>query len=421
MHMANKKSTQSAYTLLTEALLSDKGIGHLTEAAFSVFKRPIFVIGASYSFLAKAFDASVYPEESPIYRLLSSEEFCNQTFLDKKGIAGLKRDRVPEILAKQTGIARFQHSLLETACIAAGIRIKNTLVAYVIMVEEAPLNEAEEQLFLTFRNLLCQEFQKSHVYQSNRDEYISYLLLDLLNNKYPDEKTIRRRLATIDFEPAHHMCVIVIRKRIEEEELPSMGLVLSQLRSFLTGHIYAVVGKSLVLLLNFKEHIKLEGRLMEAISQVCENNDLIAGVSNDFQDMAQLTRQYRLANRAALVCQRYVEDYRIIFYDDVFDLALLEYCDRHSNLMDFVHSSILNLYEYDKKYGTNYLYTFWVYTENACNTHATATKMYLHKNTLAYRLTKIKEILGVDLFNGKDIFAFQLSMRILRMLGKLDK
>lgn len=94
MHMANKKSTQSAYTLLTEALLSDKGIGHLTEAAFSVFKRPIFVIGASYSFLAKAFDASVYPEESPIYRLLSSEEFCNQTFLDKKGIAGLKRDKV---------------------------------------------------------------------------------------------------------------------------------------------------------------------------------------------------------------------------------------------------------------------------------------------------------------------------------------
>lgn len=420
--MAEKKNKLTSFQILTEALLSDKGIQHLVDVAFSVFQRPILVIDSSYNVLAKKFEAERFPKDSKVYHYLSSGEILEQSFLDKKGIAALKKDKVPKTLAKETGLWRFEHSVFECGCVAIGIRIKSTLVAYVIMIEaDDPLSKEEENLFATFRDLLCQDLQKSQFYQNNRDEYISYLLIDLLNSKYPDEETIRKRLATVDFEPAHHMCVVVIRKRIEEEALPSMEIVLSQLKSALSGHMYAVIDQSVVLLLNFKENKKLEGRLMDAISEVCETNDLIAGVSNDFREMTELMRQYRLANRAALVCQRYVEDYRIILYDDVFDLALLEYCDRHSNLMDFVHSSIVNLMEYDKKYGTNYLYTFWVYTENACNTNATASKMFVHKNTLAYRLSKIKEILGSDLTSGKDLFAFQLSMRILRMLGKLEK
>lgn len=420
--MAAKKSFQTNYRILTEALLSDQGLAHLTEEAFAVFQRPLIIIDSSYKFLAKQYDAEVFRDNPVIFDYLTKGDIAGQTFLDKKGIDALKKDKVAETLAKQNGIWRFRHSIFQCSCLAAGVRIKSTLVAYVILVEgEDSLSKEEEELFLTFRNLICQELQKNQLYQSNRDEYISYLLLDLLNTKYPDEETLRRRLSTVDFEPAHHMCVVVIRKRIEEEALPSMNLVLGQLRGSLSGHMYAVVEKSVVLLLNFRENKKLEGSLMDLISRVCETNDLIAGISTDFSDLTQLARQYRLATRAALVCQRYVEEHRIIFYDDVFDLALLEYCDRHNNLMDFVHSSILNLLEYDRQYGTNYLYTFWVYTENACNTNATATKMFVHKNTLAYRLSKIKEILGSDLTSGKDLFAFQLSMRILRMLGKLEK
>ena len=420
--METKKSYQTSYQFLTEALLSDRGIQHLTDVAFSVFQRPILVIDTSYKFLAKQYDAEAFKHNERVYGYLTTGDLSTQEFLDRNGIEALKRDKIQEVLSRQSGSYRFVHSVLGIACIAIGIRIKNTLVACAIMLEtETPLTDEEEMLFETFRDLLCQELQKNQLYQNNRDEYISYLLLDLLNTKYPDEETIRRRLSTVDFEPAHHMCVVVIRKRIEEEAIPSMELVLNQIRGALSGHMYAVIEKSIVLLLNFKENKKLDDRLLGIIQTVCDNNDLIAGVSNDFQDMTQLTRQYRLANRAALVCQRYVEEHRIIFYDDVFDLALLEYCDRHNNLMDFVHSSIVNLMEYDKQYGTNYLYTFWVYTENACNTNVTAGKMFIHKNTLAYRLSKIKEILGSDLTSGKDLFAFQLSMRILRMLGKLEK
>ena len=420
--MAEKKSYQSNYMFLTEALLSDRGIQHLTDVAFSVLGRPIMVIDSSYRILAKQFDSGVFKQNATIYSYLTEGDIASQAFLDRRGIVALKKDGIQEELSRRNGSFRFKHSVFGCDCIATGVRIKNTLIAYVIMLEVGDrLTDEEEQLFETYRDLLCQELQKSQVYQNNRDDYISYLLVDLLNNKYPDEETIRKRLATVDFMPAHHMCVVVMRKRMEEEPLPSMELVLNQLRGPLSGHMSAVVENSVVLLLNFKENKRLDDHLLDVIQQICVNNDLIAGVSNDFKDMMQLPRQYRLATKAALVCQRYVEDHRIIFYDDVFDLALLEYCDRNSNLMDFVHSSIINLMEYDKQYGTNYLYTFWVYTENACNTNATATKMFVHKNTLAYRLGKIKEILGSDLTSGKDLFAFQLSMRILRMLGKLEK
>lgn len=409
--MQDSKETLFDYKRLTEAFLSNRGIGHMTDTAASVFQNPVLVIDTSYQYLAKSFPKEEANEGQPA-----------PVFSEHDGIEALKKDRIPEMAAQISGLYRYTDSLLQCPAIAAGIRIRNTVVAYLILPEaNAELKEDTEALILTFRDLVCQELMKNRFYQSNRDEYISYLLMDMLTGKYPDEKILQQRFETVDFKPADHMNVVVIRKRRENVRSCSMELVAQQLRSIPTEHLTAVLEDSLVMLLNFQSERGFDDTLLEKIDRICVNNDLVAGISSHFCSLSEMAKHYRLATRTALVCQRYIEDHRVIFYDDVFDLALLEYCDRHNNLMDYVHSSILRLMEYDADYGTNYLYTFWVYTECGCSTQATAAKLYVHKNTLLYRVNKIKEILGSDLSSGKDLFAFQLSMRILRMLGKLDK
>lgn len=409
--MQDQKDTLFQYKQLTEAFLSNRGIGHIADTAASVFQNPVLVIDTSFQYLAKGL-----PDSEKCAELFS------RIFTDQAGIDALKKDRIPEMISQTSGLYRYTDSLFQCPAIAAGIRIRGTAVAYFLLPEtETELNEEAESLLLTVRDLICQELMKDRFYQSNRDEYISYLLMDMLTGKYPDEKILQQRFETVDFKPADHMNIVVIRKRIENARSCAMELIAQQLRAIPTEHLTAVLEDSLVILLNFQSDRGFGEDLLETVDRICVNNDLVAGISSRFISLSEMAKHYRLATRTALVCQRYIEDHRVIFYDDVFDLALLEYCDRHNNLMDYVHSSILRLMDYDAAYGTNYLYTFWVYTECGCSTQATAAKLYIHKNTLLYRVNKIKEILGSDLSSGKDLFAFQLSMRILRMLGKLDK
>ena len=44
--------------------------------------------------------------------------------------------------------------------------------------------------------------------------------------------------------------------------------------------------------------------------------------------------------------------------------------------------------------------------------------IYLHRNTLIYRIEKIKEILKTDLKSYEELLQIQLALRIYRLLGK---
>ncbi|MCD6363965.1 MAG: helix-turn-helix domain-containing protein [Synergistetes bacterium] len=45
-----------------------------------------------------------------------------------------------------------------------------------------------------------------------------------------------------------------------------------------------------------------------------------------------------------------------------------------------------------------------------------AEELHLHRNTMRYRLDRIREILGVSLENGETLFNLYLSIKILRVL-----
>lgn len=407
---------------LSDALLSDKGIQNLTEKAYTILKKPILVTDTTYKYLAKSFSKDVLPEGSKLLKYFEEIEEENVDYLPKESINYLWENKLQEKLANSDKVLHHKNKLTNSNVMAVGIRVKNTVVGYVFMFEvDMPFSYNDERLLINFRDLVSQEMQKDTLYHSNRDEYMAYLLLDLLTNKYPDEKTIRKRLETVDFTPGNKLQMLVIRQHDNENAGCSMNIIASQLQHVLRGHMYAKIDNTLAILLSFSSaDKKLDGYLLEQIEKVCQTNNLIAGVSNEFSDLTLLDRQYRLANRAALLARRYGREKRIEYYDDVADIAFLELLDRYENAMDYVHSAVIRLMEYDKKYGTNYLYTFWMYSENAFNTQLTAKKMFIHKNTLAYRLSKIKEILNTNLSTGKEMFVFQLSLRILMMLGKIE-
>lgn len=64
-----------------------------------------------------------------------------------------------------------------------------------------------------------------------------------------------------------------------------------------------------------------------------------------------------------------------------------------------------------KSIDENLLTTGINFIENGLNISKTSSVLFLHRNTLIYRLEKIKEYLNLDLKNFKDAFIFYLSVK----------
>ena len=67
------------------------------------------------------------------------------------------------------------------------------------------------------------------------------------------------------------------------------------------------------------------------------------------------------------------------------------------------------------------IHTLEVYFEHHGNLSQTAEALYVHRNTLIYRMDRIAAITHLDLDQPEDRLALQLALRIHRMLGERNR
>lgn len=95
-------------------------------------------------------------------------------------------------------------------------------------------------------------------------------------------------------------------------------------------------------------------------------------------------------------------------YFDIFDLALY-------NMIELCGSDITykNLFDYNLigKIDNLVLETGIAFIENGFNISKTSNNIYLHRNTLIYRLEKIKDILGMDIKNFNEACIYYIIVK----------
>src|SRR5439155_10764587 len=95
----------------------------------------------------------------------------------------------------------------------------------------------------------------------------------------------------------------------------------------------------------------------------------------------------------------------------------LLYAFRQSGeLAAFCEETLATLLEYDAKNGTALVETLEVYFRCDASLHAAAEALFLHRNSLAYRLRRISEITGLVLDNLEDRFRLQLALKGYRLV-----
>src|SRR3954447_9111426 len=83
----------------------------------------------------------------------------------------------------------------------------------------------------------------------------------------------------------------------------------------------------------------------------------------------------------------------------------------------FYEDTVAPLVAYDAQYSTDLVGTLSAYLERNCNMNATASAIYAHRHTVAYRLERVKELTGLDPLLSEDRERLGLGLKAYRIIA----
>ncbi|MSA70296.1 PucR family transcriptional regulator [Holdemania massiliensis] len=109
----------------------------------------------------------------------------------------------------------------------------------------------------------------------------------------------------------------------------------------------------------------------------------------------------------------------LYLFRDLYFKTLLHSLSSPSSLTlaDFIHPGIQRLKDFDQLHQTAFLETLKLYLQYQCSPTQTAARLHLHRNSLAYRLQKARQISGFFSENPQDSQNFLLAIQIDEYLG----
>lgn len=103
-------------------------------------------------------------------------------------------------------------------------------------------------------------------------------------------------------------------------------------------------------------------------------------------------------------------------YEDIGIYKLFFEINNQDEMQKFYLNTLKALIEYDKKNSTELVETLEIYIEEDRNLNKTSERLFIHKNTLKYRIKRIEDISKCDLKNINEVFDFYISFKIAKFL-----
>lgn len=262
---------------------------------------------------------------------------------------------------------------------------------------------------------------------------------DLFSGKEDRVKKAMEKLSYLDFDINSSYSVIVIRIKesdIYEKYKMNVPNYINQLKIRLLSIIeriskdgeYNVISTTrndgVVILFGSKLE-KKPSKIKDNIRKFCMGilnyadqegfNDYIhIGIGRNYDYPEEIW----VSNKEALRVNQYqtnqLED-KISYYEDLGIYKILSFEGLKPELNLFYKEVLETLVSYDEEKGTDLILTLNNYFEYEGNLKKISENMFVHYNTVVYRLQRIKEITGMDLDKYQDRLNLQIALQILDM------
>ena len=154
--------------------------------------------------------------------------------------------------------------------------------------------------------------------------------------------------------------------------------------------------------------------IQETIKRRMDSLSVSVGIGNSYKDLKMMKQSLNEAELAidSAKCQEL--DDTITKYKDIGIYGLL-FSIPNRTVLENYYSEVLGKINNDNK-DNNLIEILETYLNENCNITVTAEKLFLHRNTLKYKIKKIEELLNCDLHNFNDCMKVKIALYINKVL-----
>lgn len=208
----------------------------------------------------------------------------------------------------------------------------------------------------------------------------------------------------------YFIVMLGLRSYDAENGSTQMEKIEKSLRYAISGSvIYEENGILIILATGFRKN-----EIKQQVRELSEKDDNVcAGMGSVVQRICDVHRSYETSNMAYQLARLGLQ--RILDYSEMGIYKILSDVKDSSVYPDFVEDTLGSLLRYDEENGTDYVQILQTFFANECSSIQTAAALYFHKNTMTYKLNKIREILGYDILKNENRMRIMVSFYIISM------
>lgn len=396
------------FSQLIHSASQEKDMRIFINIAATALGNSIIFLDSSYKVIAFS---TVFSIEDAIWKQIIEQGFCDYYFIsDLNELDNMKYAPNSFLPIEITNA----HSPLRTFC--SKVVQNNTLVGRIILLEkETPVSTFMMEQLKTVNKAVTWVLNHYRGLLPIKTDY-EHLLYQLLIGT-PIEP-IQDLLSHLTFAPS--MRVLFLKpihffgKHYLEQDLEQN---LEKELSAIFPSVHLVVHENgFAALIPAVSYCTFDLETTAALEALATHKMVRIGISNVFFNITSLLQYYHQAYHALLLNDKLTHQDSLIYYEDYQFYDFLDHIKNSfhnkAELGRYCHPALTILNMYDQQNKTDFYHTLQIYLKSSCSSKETAKLLFIHRNSLSYRLDRICQLTGINFSNSNTIFLLELSFRI---------
>lgn len=414
-----QESVKDAANELLQVYLNDNTLLSVLNKTEELIHNPVMMLDQNYRVIAYS---KLEKCEDAQWEECIANGYCSYEFISRF-------NQLNEIRSSQKEIVPFFAGCMMSPmrrCISK-IFFEKKQIGYLISIESSsPFDETSLQLIEIASKLLAKQIR----IEKKTDEKDFHSVWDILNYAIEGRKgsieVLRRYLRESGFYEHEQYYMI----RVNMEEYTSHNYSTDRLnhtiREVFPKCVFSYYDNYIIILAQSKENLREVKKKIYGQEDFILTSNIKVTISDPFDELENLSRNDKQTQRAMELLKLLDHDKIIATYDEYrrYDMMIFQNeqgkdmlsKSQRNQIPLFIGTKEEKLYQYDKEHQTDYFKTAYVYSQHSRSLKETAKQLHVHKNTISYRVSRLKELFEIDLNQAKVRINLCLAYEAFRLI-----
>lgn len=398
---------------LKEALqiaFTQNDLNLLTEAVARLLRNPIAVYSANYRILAYSSTDCV---RDPVWLAGMKRGYCRYEYAAQLSKLALHPAEDACQVLTDVGELRRRQAMLHIGGVPVGY--------FSVLENQTPFEEIPDEIYAVAARLLAKEvsFSRTGGPAASGDSSKG-MLLDLLDGNFANRMLFHQRLSGSELDVAATFRLITIDMSAFPGARTGRRHLRAALDQLLPASWSVFYAQSVVVLINEQLPFYCAPRALVPLREYLEQEKLRGCISDRFDDLYHTKEHYTRTLRTLELSRELGDPEPLLYYEDYKLLQILRTLSA-DEIPLLCSAPVWSIFQRDYLDKTDNLKTLFTYLHCGKSLQKTAEILFVHRNTVAYRIQKIKERYGIDFQNSYQTAHHYVScMMVLASKGLTD-